>query len=876
MLARWLVKWIGWIQRYAWMVIILALVGGAGMAYYISGHLSVDTNTSDMISNKLPWKMALHKINRLFPQQSKTLAIVIDGDTPGDASRAQRALVARLKQQPKLFPYVFALDTEPFFRKNGLLFLDVPQLRSLSDQLLQAQPFLGTLAQDPSLNALFTLMDRALTHSAAAGFDLTPALNQVADGVAAATANRPFQFSWQKLVGNDAKQADATRKFIEVAPHLDYHQLLAGQPIMEAIHADVAALHLDAAHGVRVRLTGTVALEYQELVSAMSGAGIAFAVGLVFVVLLLFLALRSWKLVLAAAVTLVYGLLGTTFFAALAVGHLNLISIAFGVLYIGLGIDYALYLCMQYRERIGSGDGPRRALSKAGGQVGGFMLVCALTTSIGFFAFTPTAYTGVAELGLISGAGMFISLVLALSLLPAIIALLPPDPARVRLLPPDQGWIGKALSLPYTHGRELWIGAGVLAVGALALVPLAHFDYNPLDMRDPHSESVSTFRDLLKDPNVPTLTLDIMEPNQAAAQAAAARVAKLPLVRRAMTIDSFIPTDQAQKLAIIQNLAFLVGPSLMAPRGNALVADDARDEAAIQKLTATLESKGGAGTDAAARQHLGHALATFQAAYKSAGPAQRSALLSRLRGDLLGSWPSHLADLRDALQAGPVSFSDLPKNLVERWVASDGEYRVNVWPKQVLDNDAAIKRFETQVRAAEPTATGSPVEYVESGVAVVRAFQHAFAFSFVAILVLLLILLRNVVDTLLVLVPLVLAGLLTVGETVLAGVPFNFANVIALPLILGVGVDYGVYIVQRGRTAGNTNLLHTGAARAVLFGALITIANFGNLALSHYPGTRSLGVVLTLGLATTVLCALVLLPSLLAWRYNSVKSRHGT
>ncbi|TAM12341.1 MAG: hopanoid biosynthesis-associated RND transporter HpnN [Nevskiaceae bacterium] len=873
MVTAWVRAWVELMQRRAWWVVAVAVLCGAGMVVFISGHLSIDTDTSAMIAKDLPWKAQLDRVDRLFPQQNNTLAIVIDGDTPATAARAQRELVDRLRKNPQLFTDVFALDTEPFFRDNGLLFVDLPELKDLSARLLQAQPFLGTLAQDPSLAALFTLLDRAITHGGDADFDLAPALTQMADGVAAATDARHFDFSWQALMGGvGVEEANSTRKFIEVKPQLDYSQMLAGRPAIDAVRAAARDLQLDAAHGVRVRLTGTVALEYEELLSSMSGAGIAFGIGLIFVILLLFVALRSWRLVIAAVVTLIYGLLVTTFFAATAVGHLNLISIAFGVLYIGLGIDYALYLCMRYRECVGQEEGNFKALSAAARDVGGFMGVCALTTSIGFFAFTPTAYTGVAELGLISGVGMFISLVLSLSLLPAVIALLPPDPATVKLQVSDRGVVATLLAIPYTHARALWIGAAVLAVGCIALLPRVHFDYNPLDLRDPHSESVSTARELMRDPDIPSLAMDVLEPDAAAAHVVAAKLDKLPLVRRTMSIESFIPDDQDAKLAVIGDLAFMVGPSLESSTGGAIVADDARDLAALRKLAGVLTVTSGQDAQGVAERALGARLAGFDTAYGRLDAAGRKAILARLRGDLLGSWPQQLADLQDLLKAQPVTLASLPPDLVRRWVAPDGTYRVNIWPRQVLDSNGPIEAFATQVRAAVPAATGAPVEYVESGRAVVQAFQHAFLFAFIAILVLLVVLLRNVVDTLLVLLPLVLAGLYTVGETVLLGIPFNFANVIALPLILGVGVDYGVYIVQSARGTAGRDLLKTGAARAVLFGALITVANFGNLGLSHHPGTRSLGLVLTLGLTSTLLCALVLLPSLLAWRYKRLKS----
>lgn len=861
--------WVTIVTRHALLVTILAGLLVVGMAFYTADHLTLDTNTAHMFSSKLPWQVADAKLDRLFPKQSNTIAVVIDGATPEIASMAQRKLAARLEADRSLFPSVFALQSMPFFRRNGLLYLDVASLRQLSSSLIAAQPFLGTLAQDPSLHGLFTLLARAVGQTQLQHIDLRPALRQIAAAVAAAGDDRPFEMSWQKLTRMPSLGPDATRRFIEIDPRLHYNRLMPAGAAIAAVRDDITQLHLNERNGVRVRLTGSLVMQQQELISAGSGAAIAFAVGLAMVVLLLFLGLRSWRLVFSALVTLTYGLIATAFFAAFAVGHLNLISVAFGVLYVGLGIDYALYLCMQYRERLGHAEMHSQALPHAAKDIGGFMVVCALTTSIGFLAFTPTDFTGIAELGLISGTGMFISLAVSLTLLPALIHLLPPDGNKVRLGTVEHGVIGWMLSFPYRYGRILWAAAGIAAIGAAFLVPYARFDFNPLDMRNPHSEAVSTFRELVKDRNVPTLTLSVITPNASAAKAVADRLSKLRLVRRAMTVEDFIPDRQAKKLQIIHDLAFALGPEIGSPPAH-LRTDAVADISSLRMLQKKLEQVKSALPDAGAIDTLSTRLARFLDAWNRLNAAGRQATLARLRRDLLGSLPAHLQDLADSLKARPVTFNDLPRKLVSRWISRDGNYRVEVWPKKILDNNTAISNFVDQVRAVVPQASGPPVEYLESGRVVVRAFKHAFVYSLIAITLLLLLLLRNVVDTLLVLVPLALAGILTVAGTVIVGMPFNFTNVIALPLVLGVGVDYGVFMVQRGRVAGRSNLLLTGSARAVLFGALITIANFGNLALSEDPGTRSMGLLLAIGLIMTLICALILLPSLMARRYRFV------
>ena len=497
----------------------------------------------------------------------------------------------------------------------------------------------------------------------------------------------------------------------------------------------------------------------------------------------------------------------------------------------------------------------------------------AATTSIGFFAFIPTPFTGIAELGLISGAGMFISLIVSLTLLPALISVFPPNPATVKLSPPGSGALGRVLEWPYTHARAIWIGAALLALGSLALAPKAYFDYDPIDLRDPHSESVSTFRDLLRDTSIPTLTLAVLEPDAQHARKMSEKLGKLPLVRHALSLQDLVPADQDAKLGIIGDLNLSLGPAIVGDGGALKLAARADDYAAIHELGQDLPGyvqQNQGKPAAAAAQKLAEALNKLDAAWQQGDSAAHDALLGRLRETLLSALPPQIDGLRDALQAQPVTEADLPSQLTRRWKTADGQYRVEIWPKEVLDGPAPMERFVAQVRTVAPDVTGSAVGYIESGHAVVGAFKQAFTYSFIAITILLLVMLRSFADMLLVLIPLLLAGLLTVAGSVLFKVPFNFANVIALPLILGVGVDYGVYLAQRGRLAASAhvNLLQTGTARAVLFGALITTANFGDLMLAKHPGIVSMGVLLSVGLLMTLICALVLLPSLLARRYG--------
>jgi uncharacterized protein len=862
-------RWVRASQAHALIVLLVAAVLATASLIYIKGHFGVDTNSKNLISEKLPWRQTDKELDRLFPQLSNTLIVVIDSPTPELASEAQQRLVSTLSAHKEVFSDVFAFETEPFFRRNGLLYLDLPALQTMAEDLTRAQPFLGALRSDLSLHGLFTLLTRALERPEDAP-QISAALPKIAEAAAAAREQRFHRLSWSELaVPEGTSPAQSHMRFIELSPKLDYASMRPAKKAIDLVRSSAAQLQLTPDRDVSVHLTGSLAMEDEELVSTARGAGVAFLGAILAVIVLLYLTLRSFALVAATLATLLFGLLVTTAFASLAIGHLNLICMAFGVLYVGLGIDYALYLCMEYRELLGSNVPRRDAMPTAACHVGGYMLVCVATASAGFLAFVPTAFTAIAELGVITAFGMVAGVISTLTLLPALLRFWRPKAEKAKLVLSNEDFISRALHWAGGHGRTVLI-AGTLALGAgVVLAPQVTFDPDPLNLRDSRWESVATFRRLQADPQIPTMTLSALAPNPQTAQAYARQAQALPLVLRATTLDDFVPQQQSEKLAIIGDLALVMGPQFESAGDKPPIVarvDDRESMAALIKQLQlfTQQQSGEVATNAAV---LLSELKRLQAHMEAGGIAGSERLLQSLRETLLGTLPGQLASLSESLQARPIVLSDLPRPLRERWVGTNGTYRVEISPREVLNREDRMERFVNQVRTVVPEAVGPAVISLESGHAVVSAFRMAFLYSFIAITLLLLVLLRNVVDVLLALLPLAVALILTLAVMVIIGMPFNFANVIALPLILGVGIDYGVYILQRGRAHDvGTNIFQSGAARAVLAGGLITVASFGSLMWASHPGTASLGLVLALGLGLALLCALVFLPSLILLR----------
>jgi hopanoid biosynthesis associated RND transporter like protein HpnN len=585
------------------------------------------------------------------------------------------------------------------------------------------------------------------------------------------------------------------------------------------------------------------------------------------VLVVLFIGLGSPRLVLAALVTLLMGLIWTSGFATVAVGRLNLISVAFAVLYIGLSVDYAVHFCLRYRELIQMGRTQMMALRQAGQDIGSALFTCAISTAIGFYAFLPTAFIGVSELGLIAGSGMFISLFANLTVLPALITLLPISPKAGRSDKTELRWNAAIVGLPFYYARIILIGALLLGLAGLVLLPQVRFDYNPLNLRDPATESVSTYADLFEQSRTSPWSITLIAPDEAAAGEYKFRLKGVDEVKMSITLHDFIPPLQEDKLAIIEEIRLILGPHLLECNSNSRP-DEAQQLTALHDLLAELDrflsTRQKSPLLKASAERLYRNLRRFEVALEAVDrPAE---MLSRLETSLIGSLPASLSGLQRSLAARPVSMAGLPEDLVTRWATPDGRYRIEVMPRENVNDNEALDRFVAAVRKVAPEATGTAVISLEAGKAIVKAFQQALFSATIAIAILLIVLLQPKSDVFLVLSPLLLAGVLTGATMVTLNIPFNFANVIALPLLLGVGVDSGIHMVRRHRTAPPVtgNLLQTSTARGVLFSGLTTFCSFGNLAFSSHRGLASMGLLLTVGMGFTLLCTLVVLPALLS------------
>jgi hypothetical protein len=821
---------------------VLALTLAAG--FYAASHFAISTDLNKLISADLPWRQREIALGKAFPQRDNMILAVLDAPSPELATQAAFDLQQALASQSQYFAGARSIEAGDFFRREGLLFLSVKDVESRMDQLIEAQPFLGALAQDPSLRGLAGTLQ--LT-ARGGGAEMAAPLGALAGAMERAASGEPDDFSWSALFsGAPASQQDK-RRFLQVKPVLDFSALEPGADASESLRATAKKIGLTPENGFSLRLTGDVPLQDEEFATLSDGAALHNGLMGLAVLFILWRALRWGRLIVAVAVNMLVGLCLTAAAGLFLVQALNPISIAFAILFVGIGVDFGIQFTVRYREERFHDDDLLPALDAAGKKASLPLALAAAATAAGFYAFMPTDYRGVSELGLIAGTGMILAFCTSITLLPALLALFRP--------PAEKAPVGYAFLAPVDrfqtrHRRAIVVAAVGLALLGAPLLTKLRFDFNPLHLRSAKVESMATLLDLMQDPRMSPNIIEILSPSLAAADALAARLRALPEVESVTGLTDFIAEDQAPKLAAIREARGLIGPSLT-PARPPKDTTDAEDARALAVAGANL-SQSADGDKALAR--IGSAMTRLAEAPEAARARARKTLIAPMR--------ALLADTLLALQAAPVTLADLPDDLKSDWLAADGRARLEVAPRGDKNDNDNLRRFTAAVRKIAPDASGAAVSILESGDTVVRAFVQAGIMALVSISLLLYLALRRVGDVALTLAPLLLAGVYTMEICVLIDLPLNFANIIALPLLLGLGVAFKIYYVMAWR-AGSAELLQTSLTRAIFFSAMTTATAFGSLWSSNHPGTSSMGKLLALSLATTLCAAVFFQPALM-------------
>ena len=854
MLTKIVVSIVQTCTRFAATTVLIALAVAVAAGFYTARHFEINTDINKLISPDLDWRKRDIQFDKAFDQDS-TIIAVVEAATPELTTSASAALYQKLSGDKQHFQSVLPLGSGEFFEKNAFLFLPKDEVARATGQFESAAPLIEIMAGDPSIRGLTGALETILAGVKRGQVKLDSAerpFNLISQTIEDELKNGKATFSWRELV-SDKPLTDADRRaFIEFKPILDFNALEPGKAATDAIRQAASDLDFQGQYRARVRLTGPVPIANEEFATVADGA-VVNGVGTVLVVLvILWLALHSAKIISAVFANLFIGLSITTALGLMMVGSLNLLSIAFAVLFVGLGVDFGIQFSVRYRsERFKSND-LKTALSSAAERSAVPLSLAAMATAAGFLCFLPTDYKGVSELGEIAGLGMLVAFLSSITVLPALLSLINP--------PGEDEPVGYAFLAPLdrfleNHRVIIVVGTLLVAVAGLPLLYFLHFDFNPMHLRNPNVESIATFLDLRKDPNTGANAINVMTNSEADAKKIEEKLSKLPEVLRVVSLDSFVPEDQPEKLKLIAQGAKTLNPALN-PESIDEPPSDAENVDSLKGSVDSLRKTAGEGKGpgATAARRLAEDLQKLADSDQVTREKTQAIFVTPLK--------IVLDQLKNALQAKPVSLNNLPADLVSGWKTKDGLMRVEAEPRGDPNDNETLRKFAAAVLAAEPTAIGGPVSILKSGDTIVKAFIHAGFWALLVISLLLWLALRRITDVLMTLVPLLVAGAVTLEICVLIDLPLNFANIVALPLLLGVGVAFKIYYVTAWR-AGRTNLLQSSLTRAIFFSAMTTATAFGSLWLSSHPGTASMGKLLALSLVTTLAAVLLFQPALM-------------
>jgi hopanoid biosynthesis associated RND transporter like protein HpnN len=871
------------------LILGLALLLSVFSVIYTIRNMEFLTGRDDLMPKNAPFKVDYRAYRAEFGDQEEIVA-VIESDDAERATRAADALFERLNREKGVFREVFYPGGLPYFRKNGLLFMPLEEISQLRNTLTMAAPVLKDLAAAPSVQTLFTSLTRqidgylskpdpatlkSLTFMLATldkgfkGFD--------GKGTGPSSGMSMDSFLKGNSEGKPSMLESAGRQqVITVLPVKEQGSFVPAEKAIKVTRAALDdILKRPEFKGIRAGLTGVPVLENEEMATSQRDIQIATILSLSLTVILLLFAFRGLLNVIAAMVSLIVGICLSFGFATLAIGHLNILSMVFAIMLIGLGIEYGIQIVLRYQEELKFGVSGLAAIETGLSANIRSIIMAAATVALAFATFAFTDFKGIAELGIIAAGGVFICVIASFTVLPAMLILLERfrKPALTPApLPEGEGENaaseGPILRHLFTSPRMVIALTLLLVLACIYPTLQTRFDYNLMNLQAKGLQSVEYAYKLMRSKENSGYFAVVTARDRTEARQLSERLEKLPAVDHVVSLQSLVPDQQEAKLAELAALKRVMDAVRPAPYEENLrpmellaIFESFRDR--VDKLKKALE------TDKADEvKPVGAFLITLDGFFNSLEKEKdRNALgmLREFQGGMFAELPDKLRMLKESLEAAPVAETDVPPELRQRFVGKSGKLLLQVAPKGEIFEHEPLEAFVKQVKSVVPNATGEPVMVYESLTVLRDSYLKAFGYAFIGIAAILLINFKSLRFALIGALPLAAGLLLMVGGMWLAGISFNSANIIVLPLILGVGIDSAIYIINRYRQGDETpaQVAMSSAGIGVFLNALTILFSFGALMVAHHQGVFSIGVVMSLGMVASVAVFMVFLPALL-------------
>ncbi|MDD2580588.1 MAG: MMPL family transporter [Desulfuromonadaceae bacterium] len=874
------------VSKHPRLILAVALLISSISVIYTVKNMTFLTGRDDLMPRNAPFQVDYRAYRAEFGDQEEIVA-VIESDDAEKSTRAADALYVLLNRDKEQFRDVFYPGGLPFFRKNGLLFMPLDDIKNLRHTLTMAAPVLKDLSASPSVQTLFTSLTGQIdgylkTGDPASLESLTFMLTTLDKGFKAFDGKTSglSMDSFLKGDGTDKPsmlENAGKQQVITMLPVKQEGSFVASEKSIKAARRALdEILNKAEFKGTRGGLTGVPVLEYEEMATSQRDIGIATVLSLSLTVILLLFAFRGFLNVFAAMVSLIIGISLSFGFATLAVGHLNILSMVFAIMLIGLGIEYGIQVVLRYQEELKRGASGMEAIETGLSSNIRSIIMAAATVALAFATFAFTDFKGIAELGIIAAGGVFICAIVTFTVLPAMLVMLERF-RRTPLTAPTLRNGGNKTDLcerpffRFIFARPKSVIAGMLLLSLICLYPTLtmRFDYNLMNLQAKGLESVEYAYKLMRSKENSGYFAVVTARDEAEARSLTERLERLPAVDHVVSKLTFVPEQQGEKLTELAALRRIMNQVKPVPYEENLqvmalpkVFEDFRDR--VEELKNALEAR-----KAPEAKPTAIFLITLDKFFKTLEAEKDKNALGLLRefqGSMFAELPEKLRMMKESLEATPITETDVPPQLLQRFIGKSGKLLLQVAAKKEVFEREPLQEFVSQVKSISPKATGEPVMVYESLSVLRTAYLKAFIYAFIGIIVLLLINFRSIRYALLGTLPLATGMLLMVGGMRLVGISFNSANIIVLPLILGVGVDSAIYILNRYRQGNESpgQVVTRSAGIGVFLNALTILFSFGALMVAHHQGVFSIGAVMSLGMIASVAAFLIFLPALLS------------
>lgn len=871
---------------HPWWVLSVSLILAALSIWFTTAHLQFNTLREDLISKDMKFHVLYQQYRERF-KDFDGMIVVVEGERPEDMKQFADRLVERLKNRPEISSEIYYKVDTGYFKDKSLLFLEPDALKQLEDKLRSHQNFLEQVNASPGLNTLLRSLNREIStgvvdtlltdllgtedeedkeDDADLGL-LISLLRQMTRHVEGDTA---YHSPWGTFLAEESHPLredgylvsdDERLLFILLNPQETEGDFAGSKNAIEGIRAIVRELAPDSPK-VKIGMTGGEVISSDEMFTTHSDVKNASRYALIGVALLFIFFYRRVTEPLLAVFTLIVSIAWAMGYTTLAVGHLNIISVVFTTILIGLGIDFGIHILCRYREERRLGNEAYLAMRNTLQKTGRGNLAGAVTTAIAFGAMVFTDFAGIVELGIIAAGGIILCLLGMVLLLPALISIEERWRKPVYTLPERVVKRDALFEKIYSHYYVIiFVSLGIL-IGCGYIAKDLYFDYNLLNMQAKGTEAVRFEMKIIKNAKLASWNAALIADNIQEAKEKYRVLKTMPSVGKVESLLMMIPDNQEARIEKVKTLAPLIDPFEVESEDELFSLQAIR--ATMKKIRFKLRKKEKEDKQDDVYEASNEAR-QLDESLKNIDPKTATNRLKEFSRTLFVDYRKKITDLKHSTRPAPIKVEELPQDLKDRFVSADGKYLLLAYPSINILKREEMEKFLYEMRQIDPDVTGNAVHMFESSRLMMDAYVRAGLYALAAIFLYLMLTLRNIKTTFLAMLPTLAGAVLTLGLMRLTGIQFNLANLVILPLILGIGVVDGVHVLHRNREEPECgkNVISKSTGQAVVLTSLTTMIGFGSLMVADHRGVCSVGLVLTLGVGSCMITSITLLPALM-------------